>query len=298
MKRSVKIVSLVTAVLVSLLVIGYFESNTSEKIFALALTVWILGIGTIISILLESTAKRSIKVVLLITSILASLGIITSISQYNALYLTFAALMMGIGTGILSTLVEKRSKSLFYSSVVIILLGGGLISVYHGYTHPTPIDQRYVITNLQSFYTVFTGYFFNNTFVTFISLLGGPTIIFPYSQLSYNIAGDFPEFIGSLASFYGFKGVILILGWLNAYPELIAAFLACMAGIRVSLESFQAFIHIKRNGLFNSLMRIRNAMVFEIINTMPKVVALLLIAAVLETLWTQFWVNYWLQNIL
>jgi hypothetical protein len=35
-------------------------------------------------------------------------------------------------------------------------------------------------------------------------------------------------------------------------------------------------------------MRIKNAMVFEIVNTMPKVVALLLIAAVLETVWTQF----------
>ena len=290
-----KIILLITSAFTILLAItGLTERDISILMFA----VWILGTGTVISILLESKIRTSMKITLLIMSILASLGIISSISRYDVLYLDFTILMIGIGTGISSTLVEKRSKSFFYGSIVIIMVGWALIAVYHGYTHPNPIDQRYVITDLESFYVTFMGYFFNNTFVAFISLLGGPTIIFPYSQLSYNIPGDFPDFAASLVSFYGFKGIILILGWLNAYPELVAMFLACMAGIRVSLESFHVFINIRKDGLFNSLIKIKNAIVFEIITTMPKVVALLLIAAVLETVWTQFWVNYWLQNIL
>lgn len=295
MRIPTKIILVMTSAFTLLLAIaGLTKTDTSILMFA----VWVLGTGTVISILLESKIRRSVKIVLLIMSILASLSIISSISRYDASYLDFTVLMIGIGIGILSTLVEKRSKSLFYSSVVIMLAGWALIAVYYGYTHPNPIDQRYVITDLQSFYATFIGYFFNNTFVAFISLLGGPTILYPYSQLSYNIASNFPEFTGSLVSFYGFKGVILVLGWINAYPELAAVFLACMAGIRVALESFQAFIHIRRDGFFNSLIKIKNALVFEIVNTMPKVVALLLVAAVLETLWTQFWVNYWLQNIL
>ena len=88
------------------------------------------------------------------------------------------------------------------------------------------------------------------------------------------------------------------MGWLNIYPELLALFLACMAGFRVALESFQAFINIRRHGIFNSPAKIKKVLIFEIISTMPKIMALLLIAAVLETLWTQSWVNYWLQTIL
>ena len=298
MRMLVKIISLITIVLASLLIIGHIVSNFPQETSDLNLVFLIIGIGTISSILAEIRIKRSVKVILLVTSVLAFSGVFVFAVTHEISDLKFAIIILGIGIGILSTLVEKRSKSLFYGSVVIILLGWGLIAVYQGYMHPSQIDMRYTVTDLESFYAVFMGYFFNNTFVAFISVLGGPIVIYPYLQLSYNIAGDFPEFIASIVAFHGYKGIILALGWFNAYPELLAFFLAVMAGIRVALKSFQAVINIRRDGVFNAIRKIRDALVSEIVNTMPKVVALLLIAAVLETLWTQFWVNYWLQNIL
>jgi len=294
-RRLVKIVLFITSVLTLFFII---VSITENDISALIGAVWILGLGVITSILIESKTKRLVKIVLLVTSVFASFGIMAFAIRPDDVLLKFTILIIGIGVGILSTLVEKRSKSLFYSSVVIILVGWGIIAVYHGYMHPKQLDPRNVVTNLESFYAVFIGYFFNNTYVSFITLLGGPTIIYPYLQLSENVAGDFPGFIASIVAFHGYKGIILALGWLNAYPELTATVLACMAGIRVGLESFQAVISIRRDGFFNGLKRIKNALVLEIVNTVPKVVALLLIAAVLETVWTQFWVNYWLQHIL
>lgn len=241
--------------------------------------------------------KRSVKIVSLITIVFTFIfGIISLIPPQNISGLIFTVYILGIGIGILSKLDEMRSKSFFNASLIIILTGSGIIGVYQGYTHPAQIGQWNMVTNLESFYAVFVGYFFHNTSASFVSLLGGPTIIIPYGTLSSNIAHFF-GFTAGIITYYGPKGLILILGWLHAYPELTAIFMAIMAGIRIALESFQAFIHMKY-GFLNSMRKIRDAMVFEIVNTMPKVMALLLIAAVLETLWIPFWVNYWLHHIL
>jgi uncharacterized membrane protein SpoIIM required for sporulation len=99
-------------------------------------------------------------------------------------------------------------------------------------------------------------------------------------------------------SAYGYKGAIFFFGSFHMYPETYAIFLACLSGIRVSLESFKAFMYIRKNGFFNSMIKIKNVMVFEIVNTMPKVIILLLIAALLEVLLDPLWVNYWLNHIL
>jgi uncharacterized membrane protein SpoIIM required for sporulation len=137
----------------------------------------------------------------------------------------------------------------------------------------------------------------NNIYYAFIAILTGPTIIGPYTLLSRDII-LITSFFTSIISSYGYKGVILLFGLFHWYPETFAIYLACIAGIRVSLKSFKTFLSLRKNGLSNSLRKIKDALVFEIVNTMPKVVILLIIAALLETLWAPFWTNYWLSHIL
>ncbi len=239
--------------------------------------------------------KKPIKIVSLIIAVLAFIGVIVFVSTGETLSLKFTVLIIGIWVGIFSTLVERKSKILFNSSVIILIIGLGIIEAYEGYMNPMPVYQWDMVTNIGSFYVGFSWYISHNIFAAFLTVLSGPAVIGPYIQLN-NILSYF-GFLTELMSFYGFKGAILFFGWLNLYPELTAFFLATMAGIRVTLESFQAFIYL-RNDFLNSLRRIRDAIVREIVNTMPKVVVLLIIAAVLETLWIPFWINYWLQYIL
>jgi hypothetical protein len=74
--------------------------------------------------------------------------------------------------------------------------------------------------------------------------------------------------------------------------------LACLAGIRVALNSFESFLCIRKKGFRSSLWEIKNTIMHELRNTMPKVVVFLAIAALLETLWAPFWINYCLQYLL
>ncbi len=210
------------------------------------------------------------------------------------LYFNSTVLMLGIGIGIVSIFIEKKKDVWFYGSVLIILIGMGILGAFLGYTNPIKIGTEIYILN--SFPKEFIGLVINNVFYAFLAVLTGPTIIGPYVLLSRDII-LITTFFTSIVSSYGYKGVILLFGLFHWYPETIAIYLSCLAGIKVALQSFKAFIHIKDN-FIDSLKKIKEALVFEIINTMPKVVALLIIAALLETLWTPFWINYWVQHIL
>ncbi len=221
----------------------------------------------------------------------------TNCSIFLNFYLNSAILMLGMGIGIISIFTEKKKKLWFNSSVLIILIGTGIISLLYGYKDPIIINNTYPFTNLNSFFTMFASITFNNIFMGVISIITGPTIIFPYSFLS-KISLNSSYFLGELVSHYGLKGVLLFCGMFHIYPELFALYLASISGIKVSLMSFKSFTCIKRNGITNSLRKIKDELLSEILNTLPKVVILLVIAALLETLWGPFWINYWLQHIL
>ena len=213
------------------------------------------------------------------------------------LYLSSGVLMVGIGIGLISTFVENRRELWLYISIMFILIGLGIISLLLGYTHPNKIESWIHVTSLESFFVEYLSLVISNIVIASIALLSGPTIIGPYIELS-NFIFILATWLSSLITFYGYKGALVFFGLLHIYPETFAAVLACLAGIRVSLKSFKAFIHIRRDGFFNSTKLIKNAIVHELRNTMPKVMILLAIAALLEVLWMPFWVNYCLQHVL
>ncbi|HEX3014108.1 MAG TPA: stage II sporulation protein M [Methanobacterium sp.] len=213
-------------------------------------------------------------------------------------YLNSAVLMFGMGIGIVSAFIENGKKFCFYGSILIILIGIGIIESFIGYMNPSQlIGQGLYNNNLESFFVNFGRLALHNIFYAFIAIISGPTIIGPYSLLPNIILDSSFQFTSFVAT-YGFKGVLLFFGRLHIYPEFFALIWAAVAGIKVALKSFESFINIRRNGFKSSLLNIKGAMMQELKSTMPKVVVLLIIAAFLETLWTPFWINYWLQHIL
>ncbi len=213
-------------------------------------------------------------------------------------YLNSAVLMFGMGIGIVSVFIENRRKFCLYGSILIILIGIGVIESFVGYMNPSQlIDQGLYSDNLESFFVNFGRLALHNIFYAFIAIISGPTIIGPYSLLANIILDSSFQFTSFVAT-YGFNGVLLFFGRLHIYPEFFALILAASAGIKVALKSFESFICIRKEGFKISLAKIKNAIVHELRNTMPKVIILLAIAAFLETLWAPFWINYWLQHIL
>lgn len=217
-------------------------------------------------------------------------------SYINGFQLSSAFLMLGICLNITSIFVEKRKIGWFYGSLLIIVIGIVMEAVIRSIEIPAQIFGSLQVYNLESFLIIFSYILFSNLKIVFLTILLSPTIIYPYLEFSINIASFYYMF--DFIAFNGFKGVLLIVGQLHIYPELFAVYLAFIAGARLSLKSFQSYLSIMGEGLKNTFKTIKNAMVCEFKSTMPKVVVLLIIAALLETLWTPFWINYWLQHIL
>lgn len=211
-------------------------------------------------------------------------------------YLDSGVLMIGMGIGISSIFVKNRNF-FFYVSVMSILLGFGILATIMGYANPDNIGSGIQVDGPGSFFVEYLNLVIHNIITSFAAFLSGPTIIGPYLVLSYIIIIPV-SWLASLAAFYGYKGIILFLGMFHIYLEFYAIFLACLAGIRVSLNSFESFLQIRKKGFKSSLVEIKNSIVHELKSTMPQVIILLIIAALLETLWTPFWINYWLQHIL
>ncbi len=212
------------------------------------------------------------------------------------IHLDSGILMAGIGVGIISIFAKKRNF-FFYTSMMIILIGFGILAVIMGYAHPDGVGSGIQADSLESFFVEYLSLIFHNVFVALIALLGGPIIIIPYMVLSIDII-MLISLVVSFTAFYGYKGAILFLGMFHIYPEFYAIFLACLAGIRVALSSFKSILYIRKEGFRSILLKIRDLVSNELGNTMPRVIILLVIAALLETLWTPFWINYWLQHIL
>ena len=212
-------------------------------------------------------------------------------------YLDSGILMIGMGVGIYSIFVERRRYLFLYVSMIIIIVGFGILAILMGHAHPDSVGSGIQVNGLGSFFITYLSLVIHNIFVALVALLSGPTIIIPYIVLSNDILMVISLF-SSLTTFYGYKGVILFLGLFHMYPEFYAIFLSCLAGIKIALKSFKAFIGIRKDGFKISLGKIKNAIVHEFKNVIPKILILLIIAALLETLWTPFWINYWLHHIL
>ena len=211
-------------------------------------------------------------------------------------YLDSGVLMIGMGIGISSIFVKNRNF-FFYVSVMSVLLGFGILAIIMGYANPDNIGSGIQVDGPGSFFVEYLNLVIHNIITSFAAFLSGPTIIGPYLVLSYIIIIPV-SWLASLVAFYGYKGIILFLGMFHIYLEFYAIFLACLAGIRVTLDSFESFLCIRKVGFKSSLWEIKNTITRELRNTMLKVMILLMIAAFLETLWTPFWINYWLQHIL
>jgi len=248
--------------------------------------------------------NKSVKIGIIATILLTLFAGLTGFFEFAFLYhitikmfyLNSTFMMLGIGLSLTSVFVETRRKVWFYGPILIIIIGTliGLVIISH--TSPLQITGPGVnVFDLKSFWDSFSRILFGNLTATFAAFLTSPLIITPYILLSIFTSDLY--LAPAVISFYGFKGVILIIGWLNTYPELFAVYWALIASIKISLKSFKAFITIRKNGLKNTLKTIKSAMMHELRHTMPKVVILLIIAALLETLWDPFWVNYWLQHI-
>jgi hypothetical protein len=214
------------------------------------------------------------------------------IEKFNIfIYLYSTVTMLGICLGILSTFVKRkrRRKILFYSSIITIILGGIAGQVIWASRNPVEITNPIWEPGL------FIPALSNNLYLSFVTILSGPTIIYPYILLSAIVINL--KLIAEFISFHGFKGVILLVGSFHTYPEFYAIYLAGVSGIRISLKSFKAYISIRRNGIKNTLKTIKEAMIHELKNTMPRIIILLIIAALLEEFWGPFWISYWLQHI-
>jgi hypothetical protein len=245
------------------------------------------------------------KMGLLATIILALSAGITGVFEFLFTYhieilifqLNSTILMIGMSLGMISTFFEERRKIWIHASVLSIILGECVIAVIWGYKSPIQVVGPGVLSfNFEFLLMDFIDLLFSNSLGSFVVILASPTIIIPYVLLSIVTAKI--SFIMGVVAFHGFKGVILMLGWLHIYPEFYAIFSACLAGIRVALKSFESFLQIRKKGFRSSLGEIKNVMMHELRSTMPKVLILLVIAALLETLWAPFWINYWLSHIL
>jgi hypothetical protein len=197
-------------------------------------------------------------------------------SYINGFQLNSAFLIGGICLSITSVFVEKRKKIWFYGPILIIIVGIVMVAVIRSYEVPAQIWGADQVYDLESFWNIFSYLLFNNLRVVFLIILLSPTMIYPYSEFSVNMATFYYMF--NLISFNGFKGVLLIIGELHIYPELLAIYLAFIAGVRLSLKSFKSYLSIRREGFKNTFKTIKNAMMRELRNTMPKVVILLVIA--------------------
>lgn len=212
-------------------------------------------------------------------------------------HLDSGILMAGIGIGIVSIFPKNRKNLFFYTSVMVILIGFGILAAIMGYAHPDNIGSGIQVNDLGSFFVKYSDLIIHNIIAALIALLSGPTIIGPYIVLS-NVIIILISWLTSLMTFYGYKGAILFLGMFHIYPECYAMFSACLAGIRIALTSFKSFTRIRKEGFKNTFKTVKNAMIHELRNTMLKVVIFLAIAAFLEVLWTPSWINYCLQHIL
>ena len=250
---------------------------------------------------MDKLTKVGILATIILTLSAGITGIFEFLFAYHIEILIFqlnsSILMIGMSLGMISTFFEERRKIWVHTSVLSIILGECVIAVIWGYNSPIQVVGPGILPlNFEFLFMDFIDLLFSNSLGSFVAILASPTIIVPYVLLSICTAKI--SFIIGVVSFHGFKGVILMLGWLHIYPEVYAIFSACLAGINVALKSFESFLQIRKKGFKSSLREIKNALTYELRNTMPKVIILLVIAALLETLWTPFWINYWLNHIL
>lgn len=218
----------------------------------------------------------------------------TVVDRDEGLYLFSIVLMLGICLGIISMFVKR--KILFYSSIIIIILGGIAGAAIYAHANPEiAVIGKFADTSLENALYSFVLILSNNLRAAFGPILTGPLIIVPYIGLSI-VVSIFDITAGHIFV-YGFNGVILWIGGLHIYPELYAIYLAYVTGFRISLKSFNAWISIRRNGVKSTLGTIKKVMVYELRKTALKITILLVIAALLESLWTPLWINYWITHI-
>ncbi|MDP3034329.1 MAG: stage II sporulation protein M [Methanobacteriaceae archaeon] len=141
--------------------------------------------------------------------------------------------------------------------------------------------------------------FSSNLMVSFIIIIGGLALIIPFLVLVMNFI-----FIGTIISAgileYGLiKTLILIFGLLNTYPEFLAILLAFDSGLVVLKTSFKTYKNDWKTLFRQEIpLELKDILSNELMNTVPRIIFLLLFAAILETLWAPFWHNYWFYNII
>ncbi len=154
----------------------------------------------------------------------------------------------------------------------------------------------YVVDGLVFFFTVFSG----NIMINSLVIISGVGFILPLVILFMNFM-LFGAVISAGIYQYGLMETLyLILGLLYIYPEFLALMLAAVYGMRIAKISSRVYKKEGFNLLFKSDFnpQIKETIVNEFLNILPKIILLLAIAAVLETLWGPFWHNYWLLYIL
>jgi hypothetical protein len=202
--------------------------------------------------------------------------------QLNSVFL-----MLGICLNIISEFVEKRKKLLFNCSILIVVISLGIGTVIWGYVNPVQITGTMKVYDLMSFWTNFSSILFGNLLGAFLSVLLSPTIVVPYFMLTIPISKF--SFIAGVISFYGVNGLIFYLLQPHIYVEFFAIALYLIASFKIASKTFKSVISVRSIGVKNSLIEIKDAVVYELKNTMPKVVILLVIAALLETLFPILW---------
>lgn len=154
----------------------------------------------------------------------------------------------------------------------------------------------YGVNAFISFFTVFSG----NVMINSLVIISGIALILPLIILFMNFM-LFGAIMSAGIHQYGLiESLSLFSGLLYIYPEFLALMLAANYGLKIAKIS--SFVY-KKEGvslLFRSdfNLEIKETIVNEFLNVFPKIILLLTIAAILETLWGPFWHNYWLQNIL
>ena len=154
----------------------------------------------------------------------------------------------------------------------------------------------YIVDGFIFFFTVFSG----NVMINSLVIISGVALALPLIILFMNFV-LFGAVISAGIYHYGLiESLLLILGLLYIYPEFLALMLAANYGLKIAKISSLVY---KKEGvslLFRSDFNpeIKETIVNEFLNVFPKIIILLAIAAILETLWGPFWHNYWLQNIL
>ncbi|AEG18410.1 MAG: stage II sporulation protein M [Methanobacterium paludis] len=210
-------------------------------------------------------------------------------------YLNSVFLMLGICLNIISEFVEKRKKLLFNSSILITVIGLCIVSVIWGYTHPEQVTNISHAYNLTDFLTSSISIFLGNVLGNLLAILLSPTILAPYFILSHTIYRSYD--ITGVVNYYGVNGLLYFLLQPHIYVELFATALSLIAGFKIVSKTVKSVISIKSIGVKNSLIEIKDAVVYELKNTMPKVIILLLIAALLETLFPIYLLGKYLLGV-